>query len=359
MLNNQKVLSTYQQLKEGLPTNSRICYSIKSNYSSSIISTLQQTGAWFEVSSEHEYNYLHQLSVEPKNIVVNAPVASKEFILQSAKCGSIFHIQNESQWVLIKELANTFPAFVFTLGIRLNYSTSSRFGLTKTTAKGIGKEAKSIPNIHITTLHVHVCENERSANSFANKHAFLIHFEEELELNTITSLNVGGGFYSEMPKDLQLQFNEPIPSIEDYLIALNTHKSSYSLLIEPGALLVANALDFYTKVVSIDTINEQAIIQVDGSIYDIMPTKSKKQLPFTVFSDNGTTTTGKIVGFTCMEDDILVNNFSETIAVGDWVCFSNVGGYAQNLRPNFITPPKPVLKKTNEEYELVKDQKPF
>ena len=353
------MINTYERLKEALPSNSRICYSVKSNYSSTIILALQQVGAWFEVSSEFEFNYLNQLSVDPKTVVVNSPVASRDFIRKCTETGSLFHIQNESQWTVIAELANAFPQLLFTIGIRLNYSTKSRFGLTKEIAKRIVKEATSIPNINIVSLHVHVCENERSANAFANKHAFLIDFAKELQLDTITFLNVGGGFYSEMAKDLKKQFNEQIPSIDDYLKALNTNKNGSALCIEPGALLVANALSFYTKVVSIDTINGQAIIQVDGSIYDILPTKSKKQLPYSIFSDKGIPCSGKVVGFTCMEDDILVNHFSGNIAVGDWICFSNVGSYAQNLRPHFIAPPKPILEKRDGEYVRVVEQKPF
>ncbi|HEV8619517.1 MAG TPA: hypothetical protein VGQ79_00665, partial [Nitrospiraceae bacterium] len=43
-----------------------------------------------------------------------------------------------------------------------------------------------------------------------------------------------------------------------------------------------------------------------------------------------------IVGYTCMEHDVLFAGFEGTLAVGDYVVFDNVGAYTNVLRPPFI-----------------------
>jgi diaminopimelate decarboxylase len=169
-------------------------------------------------------------------------------------------------------------------------------------------------------------------------------------------LNIGGGFFSLMPNFLKDQFQEDIPSFSQYLELLNnlSRKSNCKLLVEPGALLVSTSMRFYTKVVSIDTLSSNTYIQVDGSIYDIQPTKSNKQLPFNVIAEGVKTITGRVVGFTGMEDDILVDEFSHELSLGDWLEFTNVGAYSQTLRPSFISSPKPIISFENDTLSLVR-----
>lgn len=356
LFNREKIDEVYEKLKRGLPNNTHICYSIKCNYSSEVIGHLQKLGSWFEISSQEEFHYLNRLGVDLQQVVVNSPVSYSSFIEECLKAKSLFNIQNITQWHAIIEIAEKHPQQNIKVGLRLNYNSNSRFGLSSESVKAIIDKVNQVQNITIVSLHVHVCEGERSAKSFANKHVFLEEQVKDYDLQAVQYLNVGGGFYSEMPQVLKDQFSEEIPSVDDYIKALQ-QTSDFQLLIEPGALLVANAFTFYTQVISIEKLNGETIIQVDGSIYDIMPTKSNKQLPFEVLSNTAHKLKGKVVGFTCMEDDVLIPAFEGQLEIGDWIVFSNVGCYAHNLRPRFISTEKPSLELIGDEVKQIDSNK--
>lgn len=170
------------------------------------------------------------------------------------------------------------------------------------------------------------------------------------------SINLGGGFFSNMPEALKCQFEVPIPSFEDYAAAIGPHfaarfcgRHQPQLILEPGLALVADCMRFAAKVVDIKTIRGRAIALLSGSVYNVIPTKSERKLPITVISsiDQGPRRVVDgpfdLVGYTCMEDDVLAEDHRGSLAVGDYVLFNNVGAYTLVLKPSFIAPCPPVL----------------
>jgi diaminopimelate decarboxylase len=90
------------------------------------------------------------------------------------------------------------------------------------------------------------------------------------------------------------------------------------------------------------------LVLVSGSIYDIKPTLNARNLPLEVIhAEDGRSPrlTGRfdIVGYTCMENDVLFRGFEGTLGVGDYAVFQNVGAYTNVLRPPFIRECPPML----------------
>jgi len=350
----ESLINAYNNLRSSLGNNGEVAFSIKSNYFSEVINDLKNQNSWFEVSSESEYEYVNSLGVEMNKVVVNAPVSTPQFFIKCLNNSSIFNIQNVRQWRDCKGIAAIAPNKEIQIGLRLNLGYNSRFGLSEESYNQILIELGELKNVAICSLHVHVCEGERSVKSFEEKFNKLIKLSENKSLANLQTLNIGGGFYSPMPDYLKDQFKDYIPDLEEYLSLLKklSSKSEYKLIIEPGGLLVSNSMKFYTKVLSVDLLKMNSFIQVDGSIYDIQPTKSPKQLPYNVLSNSSAKIEAKVVGFTCMEDDVLIESFSEPCEEGDWIEFTNVGAYAQTLRPAFISSWKPIISIDENDFTL-------
>ena len=66
-----------------------------------------------------------------------------------------------------------------------------------------------------------------------------------------------------------------------------------------------------------------------------------------------------IVGYTCIEGDVLFKNFSGEIAIGDYVVFSNCGSYSIVMKPPFILPNFPILDICDNTVEVIKRQELF
>jgi diaminopimelate decarboxylase len=62
-----------------------------------------------------------------------------------------------------------------------------------------------------------------------------------------------------------------------------------------------------------------------------------------------------LVGYTCLEQDVLYQRYTGFLGLGDYVQFGNVGGYSTVYKPPFIWPNCAMLvKQENGEYREIK-----
>ena len=82
-----------------------------------------------------------------------------------------------------------------------------------------------------------------------------------------------------------------------------------------------------------------------------------KNLPIKIF-EQGDKRDGvenaTLVGYTCLEQDVLYRNFTGSIAVGDFIEFGNVGGYSIVDKPPFIQPNCAMVSLKDSEQKLLK-----
>ena len=143
--------------------------------------------------------------------------------------------------------------------------------------------------------------------------------------------------------------------------------SGPELLLEPGIAITADIMRFVTKVIDIKTIRSRVTALLSGSIYNIKPTKNKRNLPIRVFHNTHNAKSRNahglidLVGYTCMEDDCLYTGYQGSLAVGDYVVFDNVGAYTIVLKPPFIRPCPAIIAYNSvlEEFEIVRHHEQF
>ena len=80
-------------------------------------------------------------------------------------------------------------------------------------------------------------------------------------------------------------------------------------------------------------------------MFDISPMARSRNLPVTAVHKMryGSSQKNDIVGFTCIEKDVLTEEFEAPLRVGDFVAYSNVGSYSTVMKPPFILPANPIL----------------
>jgi diaminopimelate decarboxylase len=119
-------------------------------------------------------------------------------------------------------------------------------------------------------------------------------------------------------------------------------------MIEPGTALVADTGFYYCRVISIKDLPSHSLVFVAGSAQCIgsigsslsyraraQPTDSESRRERKLIG-------AKVVGYTCIERDVLNHNFNGRVAVGDYLCFTNVGSYSVVMKPQFIQLAPPV-----------------
>jgi len=334
---HQKVLESNLKKWSSGDKQLQIAYSLKANYADKILQYFSTNCEFLEVGSLDEFE-LASHYISSKKILVNGPIYSKNDLSIICSSSAVLIIDSLVQLQTINRLQEQSET-KFRLGVRIRMDgfPNSRFGIGEDEIDLFKLQLNTVSKLEL--LHCHYCDGFRTATSFGQR---IIHIEQvrKREFPEVKHINIGGGFYSEMPEELKKQFHEPIPLIEDYVEEIQKHISEdITVTTEIGAGLVANAVDYICRVEDVKTVNGQLIVVTNGSKWDIKPNGSRKNLPLKVYSETlvkGKQCNIQVVGYTCMEDDVLFDDRSELPNIGDFLVFENCGAYAQSLSPDFI-----------------------
>lgn len=342
---NQQVLKDNLALWKSGNQKLQVAYSLKANYDPQLLSFFGSSSDFLEVASLYEFDMAKEY-ISPANIIVNGPIYSSHDLIKIIASGALLIIDSIQQLKILNQL-NTKPKKV-RLGVRvqMNGFPFSRFGVLENELT-VFKENLPV-DCEIEMVHCHYCDGFRSAKSFGER-LTAIEKIRATHFPLVEELNIGGGFYSEMPPFLSAQFDEPIPKLIDYVETIqNNFPNHINVTTEIGAALVANAVDYCCKVVDCKEIAGRYLVVTNGSRWDIKPNRSAKNLPLELYTTNSSGERNKIeiVGYTCMEDDVLFDGEATVPSIGDYLIFKNCGAYAQSLSPDFIQHKKQTVNST-------------
>ncbi|MFS0775529.1 diaminopimelate decarboxylase [Neobacillus sp. 3P2-tot-E-2] len=379
LLNTNKLRENYKQINSAFKSRYRnfiIGYSYKTNYLPYLCKELSKLGAYAEVVSRLEYDLAIKLGEDPKKIIFNGPLKSRDDIFLALKNESIVNLDSIYEVEFVKEYALNNQNNQIKVGLRLNFDISengvsalqegyelSRFGICVENGnmENIISELKDKQNVKIVGLHGHFSTRNRSVENYRKITETLCFLAKEHFPDSIEYIDVGGGMYGELPKSFQTN----APTFDDYADVIckimNDEWGNFSkkptLIIEPGISMVANTFTFFAKVIETKVIRDQNFVLVDGSVHNIKPTMHRKNLPMKIVASNEDRKYGiyNIVGYTCMEKDYLAHEVQGEIPnQGDFVSFENVGAYTIVFNPPFIKERPSIVAKDGDEMFVVR-----
>jgi diaminopimelate decarboxylase len=353
-----------------------IAYSYKTNYLPEICKYVDSQSGYAEVVSRMEYDLAVKIGVNPLNIIFNGPYKTVDDLKTALISGSIVNLDSLKEGLEIKYISEKFPGEKMKVGIRCNLEIekdfTSRFGIdvNSNEFEKVIRLLKGLKNCKISGLHCHLITKKRSASDYYMISSKMLDvFSNYFEKDSLHFIDIGGGFCSRMDESLKKQFDYSIPSFKDYAAAAATpfaekfpDKSGPQLILEPGMSITADTMKFITKIMCVKKNGSKVTAVASGSIYNVKPTRSNKNLPITVYwpekRHNKKNLIGSIdiSGYTCMEDDYLYKGWAGPISEGDFVVFDNIGAYTIVLKPPFIRPNVPVLSFDSEKrtFEVIK-----
>ncbi|MDJ0753645.1 MAG: hypothetical protein QNJ45_09025 [Ardenticatenaceae bacterium] len=354
---------TFRDAFQKIYPNTRLAYSYKTNYTPRLCREVDRLGGWAEVVSGMEYDLALRVGVSPDRIIFNGPLKSRDELSKTLAQGAIVNLDGPYELALLQEIDRSLGSKIGRVGVRCNLElpeeTTSRFGFDVTAdsfAKVLGS-LQALKNIKLAGLHCHVMVPGKDPAHYRHITCTMLALHHRFfTQQPLDFIDLGGGFFSPMPAALSSQFGHPIPTWDEYAVAIAQpfaarfpDGSGPTLILEPGIALTADVMHFVTKVIDIKRIQARKIALVAGSVYDIKPTLHQKNMPVKVCRQIGSTPqildgeTVDIVGFTCMEHDCLYKDLSGPISVGDYLIFEHVGAYTTVLRPPFIQPGGAIL----------------
>ena len=371
ILDSDKFESNYSELTgafKNIYPNFNIAYSYKTNYTPKLCKIVNRLGGYAEVVSDMELEIALRCGVKPCRIIWNGPIKNSDAVAKLLLSGGTVNLDSAYEFDSIRSLAQAYPDNQLNIGIRCNFDVGdgvvSRFGFD-VDGDDFGAALnliKTVPNLHLVNLQCHFAKrNVEYWNARAAGMVKVADYAASVLGYMPDRIDIGGGLYGHMDDALKAQFSTVIPCYSDYANAAATvfakrfPNGGPQLLIEPGSALAGDCMRFVARVETIKTVRGKTFATVYGSQKNI--SMSGVNPPIHII-DTGSDVTmchdADIVGYTCIESDVLYHGYSGRLSVGDYVVFSNCGSYSLVMKPPFIFPNFPVVDICRDDLEVIK-----
>lgn len=203
-------------------------------------------------------------------------------------------------------------------------------------------------NIQLVGLHCHI-SRARGIEAWKRRTEIMLESVKRYFQHTPEYISLGSGMFGKMSPELSQQFGLAIPTYKEYAEAVLRPISDYfsdsefkpMILTEPGTTLVSNYIYFITKILHIKEIRGRMMATTDGSFENLGEICTLKKLPVRRIPANQSPqfySSLDIMGYTCLEQDLMYEGLEGDMAPGDYLIFENVGGYSIVSKPQFINP---------------------
>lgn len=346
--------------------NFNIAYSYKTNYTPKFCQIVDELGGYAEVVSEMELELALRIGVKPNRIIWNGPIKNAQILEDFLVAGGTDNIDSIEELEIVKAIAEKHRDTTLNIGIRCNYEVNdgvvSRFGFDVE-----GEDFKRVlafvtetPNVHFINFQCHFAK--RQIEYWPARVKGMIKIIERTGIIP-ERIDIGGGLFGKMEESLKAQFESEIPNYQAYAeVAASIFAEFFAdkdwkpeLLIEPGSALVGDCMKFVGTVKTIKNIRGKWVATVLGSQKNISMIGINPPIEVLSMGEEQKDYTNlDFVGFTCIEGDVLYNNYSGKLAHEDAIVISNCGSYSLVMKPPFILPNFPILDICGEKTEVIK-----
>lgn len=366
-------LQNYQEFETALRiqySKYQVSYSFKTNYTPYVCALVKTLGGYAEVVSGMEYEIARRVGYPENKIIFNGPNKGEDGLDALIK-GSILNVDNLDELDAIVSMVRDYPERHFEIGLRVNVDVGqsfvSRFGMDEEDLEKAFQLIKDIPNLQIAGLHCHISRC-RGLSAWQRRTEIMLELSDHFFKGRPPKyIDLGSGMFGKMDPEFEAQF-DTVPSYKDYACVtaklIDNHYSDEPeeakpvLFTEPGTTLINKYIDFIGRVDAIKTIRGKKFAILNCSEHNLGETCMLKKLPIKVIAtecENKEFSDVDMVGYTCLEQDVMYTDYNGRLGVGDYVQFGNVGGYSNVYKPPFIWPNcAMIVKKENGEYREIK-----
>lgn len=350
--------------------NYQIAYSFKTNYTPAVCKIVLDLGGYAEVVSDMEFKLAKKVGFPIDRIIYNGP-GKENYMNECILGGGLFNIDNFREAEHVCSLAQTGKYLDISVGIRVNFDIEnglhSRFGIDVCNGdlEVILNKLKKY-SIKIRGLHFHI-SRARDTESWQKRIDNLLKIADKIEYmqqENLEYIDIGSGMFGTLDECLKVQFQH-VPSYQDYAeIVAGTMNEHYKrrtkkpiLFTEPGTTLISKYFSLFSAVLDIKTIRNKNFALLDCSFQNIGELCTLKKIPVNIVYHAGNAVHYNaidLVGYTCLEQDVIYSDYTGELGVGDIAEFGNVGGYSIVSKPPFIHPDIPIYMNQSGNVTCVK-----
>jgi ornithine decarboxylase len=331
------VRSRYRALQELLP-DANIYYAVKANPSPSVIATLAELGANFDLASSGEIDRSLQLGVPAARCSFGNTIKSEQDIARAAREGfDLFALDSAGELEKLARLAPGARVFcrLLVANTRSQWPLSRKFGCSHEMAVDLLLRARA-QGLHPVGVSFHVGSQQTDPHEWALAingagGVFRACAKAGLDLEL---LNVGGG--------LPAHYRSPLPPIAAYAEMIESAlqfefgSARPRLLIEPGRYIVGDAGLLRSTVLLTAVKSRHSArrwVYLDAGRYNGLPETFEERIQYRIRTPHdGTPSEHAILaGPSCDSTDILYQRAEYSLpldlAMGDPIDFLSAGAY--------------------------------
>lgn len=328
--------------------NPIICYAMKANDNMSVLKTLHNEGAGFDIVSGGELKKALKIGADPKKIVFASVGKTEEEIVAAIRAGILlFNVESEPELQHINRVAKRMKKIV-AVALRINPdveapthskittgSLKNKFGIDLKTSEKIFKAQKKYSHVKINGIHIHIGSQIIVGSPFVKAIKRIVRFIKKLRKEgiDIQYLDIGGGlgiiYSNEKPQTAAQYAKKVVPILE---------KTGLQLIMEPGRFIVGNAGIFVTRKLYLKDNGVKKFMIVDGGMNDMMrPSLYDAYHEIVPLNKNGTRKIKvDVVGPICESGDVFARDrMVANVKDGGLLALMGAGAYCYVMSSNY------------------------
>ncbi len=330
----------------------KVHYAIKANYDDRVLAVIKEYGLGIDCASGNELRKAIEAGFDPREIVY-AGVGKRDHELDYAIDQKILAINCESlqELEIISEMSAK-KGVVTDVALRVNPDidpktnhcidtgqADSKFGISYEEVMEQAAFIKSLPNLNILGIHIHIGSQIRELHVFENmchKANVIVENMERLGFK-LDFVDVGGG----LGINYDVPENEPIPNFASLFSIVNNHLNvgGKDVRFEFGRSVVGECGELITKVLfNKTTATGRRLVIVDASMTELVRPAmygSYHNIE-NITSDSDARSKYTVVGTACESTDVFEENISlRPTNRGDLLTIKSAGAYGMSMASRY------------------------
>ncbi len=273
----------YRVLREAFhDQNALICFAVKANSNQAVLATMARLGAGMDVVSEGELRRARMAGVAADKIIFAGVGKTRDEMAYALGEGILgFNVESEAELRALSEVASAMGQTA-RVALRVNPDvdakthakistgkSENKFGIPYSEAAELYAEARALPGIAATGIHMHIGSQITDLQPFRD--AFRLMRDLVLELRAagheLEHLDLGGGL------GVPYRHNADVPPSPDLYAAVvkeTLGDLGLKVILEPGRMIVGNAGILVSRVVFVKEGVDRTFTIVDTAMNDLI-----------------------------------------------------------------------------------------
>lgn len=343
--NLQRIRSTFSEL------DTHIHFSAKANANLAVLRCLVDAGVGIDAVSAGEIHRALIAGATPQAVVfAGVGKTPNELAYALEKGVGWFNVENVAECQLINDLTAQLNVTPPHIALRFNPNITAsthpyiatghggaKFGLTADVIRSLLRRQADFPNVRFAGIHIHI--GSQLHDITGTQQAVQAALELIDPYPNIRTVNIGGGLPVAYHPD------ETIPSWQSFAEMLTPLLREYTVLLEPGRSIIADAGLLVTTTLYTKQQAGQTFVITDASMAELIRPalyQAHHEIVPMIEPQNDGRIPSQVVGPVCETSDVLGRDVPlPRVSPGEPLVVLNAGAYGMVMASNYNQRPRP------------------